>query len=231
MVLDLAAGSGDPALTIASRQTGGKVIALDSSRAGLDLAKTQAQELGFGSTISFVQSDVHAIPLAQRCMDRITCRFGVMFFSNTALAMSEMLRVLKPGGRVALLAWGPFEQPFFNATIGTVLRLLPCAEIPEQARTMFRFASRGSLGHELRAVGFSNVQEALMTLPRIWAGSPEDLWEYQQEVSTLCHPLFAGVPPDLRPRVDAEVASALAPFRNGDVMSVPVKVVIATGKR
>jgi len=231
VVLDLAAGSGDPALTIAERLPAGKVIAVDSSLAGLLFARTQAAHLGLNSRFACLQGDAHAIPLGRERVDCITCRCGIMFFRHPGLALSEMLRVLKPGGRVALLAWGRFEQPFFDATIGLVLRLVPGAEMSPQARVMFRFASPGSLERELRAAGFCNVQEDLVTLPRIWAGSPEELWEYQQQVSTLCHPLFAAIPAALRPRVDAEVASALARFRSGAGLTLPAQLVLATGKR
>src|SRR5215469_7656917 len=110
MVLDLAAGSGEPALSIARRLTAGKVIAIDSSLASLLLAKTHARELGLESKVECLQGDAQAIPIRHDCVDRITCRFGIMFMSNTARAMSEMMRVLKPGGRVALLAWGPLNN-------------------------------------------------------------------------------------------------------------------------
>ena len=96
---------------------------------------------------------------------------------------------------------------------------------------MFRFASHGSLDRELRAAGLRNVQEELLTLPRIWAGSPQDLWVYLQEVSTLCHSLFARIPEDLRAKIDAEVSSELGRFRNGSVLEVPAKVIVASGRR
>ena len=67
-----------------------------SSRAGLLLASTHARRLGLGAKVTFVQADAQAIPLAANCVDRITCRCGIMFFSDTALVMSEVLRVLKP---------------------------------------------------------------------------------------------------------------------------------------
>ena len=93
----MAAGSGDPALPIAERLIGGRVLALDSSRAGLLLANTHARRLGMGLNVKFVQVDAHAIPLKRNCVDRITCRFGIMFFSDTGQVMSEVFRVLKPG--------------------------------------------------------------------------------------------------------------------------------------
>jgi len=231
VVLDLAAGSGDPAFTIAARLTAGSVIALDRSHASIALAEVRAGQLGLESKIRCVQADAQAIPLARCSVNRVTCRCGIMFFPDTRLVLSEVLRVLKPGGRVAFLAWGPFEQPFFDATVGVVLRLAKGAEMPNGAREMFRFAPAGSLGTELNDAGFRNVREELRTLPRIWSGSPEELWAYQQEISTLCHPLFNSIPKDLQPSVDAEVSTALAHFRNGSVLSVPVNVIIAVGER
>jgi ubiquinone/menaquinone biosynthesis C-methylase UbiE len=166
VVLDLAAGSGEPALTIAESLISGRVIALDSSGTGLLLANVHARQLGLGAKIACIQADALAIPLAQSSADRITCRCGIMFFDDTALVMSEVLRVIKPGGRAAFLAWGSFEQPFFDATVTAVLRLVPCAEMPTQARKMFCFASPGSLERVLRTAGFCDVREELLTVPK-----------------------------------------------------------------
>ena len=83
------------------------------------------------------------------------------------MVMSEVRRVLKPTGRVAFLAWGPFEQPFFDATVAAVLRLVRGAQMPPEARVMFRFASSGSLEDVLKAAGFCNVIEHLLTVPRV----------------------------------------------------------------
>lgn len=230
-VLDLAAGSGDPALTIAEHLVRGRVIALDSSRSGLLLASTHARQLALGPKINFVQGDAHAIPLLPSCVDRVTCRCGIMFFNDTGLVMSEVLRVLRPGGCAAFLVWSSFEQPFFDATVGVVLRLINGAQMPAQAREMFRFASRSSLERALKTAGFRNVLEEPLTVPRIWAGSAEELWAYQQEISTLCHPLFDSIPTDSRSNIDAEVAASLSRFRNGNVLTVPVNVIVVAGQR
>jgi ubiquinone/menaquinone biosynthesis C-methylase UbiE len=231
VVLDLAAGSGDPALTIAEHLVRGRVIALDNSRSGLLLASTHARQLALGLKVNFVQGDAHAIPLLPSCVDRVTCRCGLMFFNDTGLVMSEVLRVLRPGGRAAFLVWGSFEQPFFDATVGVVLRLINGAQMPAQAREMFRFASRSSLERALKTAGFRNVLEEPLTVPRIWAGSAEELWAYQQEISTLCHPLFDSIPTDSRSNIDAEVAASLSRFRNGNVLTVPVNVIVVAGQR
>jgi ubiquinone/menaquinone biosynthesis C-methylase UbiE len=231
LVLDLACGSGDPALDIVQQFASVRVIGVDRSSAGLVLARQNAERARVGSRIAFMQGDVQALPVASECVDRITCRFGVMFFQDAERAMREMRRVLKPGGRVALLVWGVFQQPFFEATIGAVLQLVPGAELPEAARLMSRFAAPGSLAAELRKAGFCSIRETEMTLPRIWTGSAEQLWEYQQEVSTPCRPLFEKIPAALRPRIDSQVAARLAQFNNGGRLEVPAQVVLATAAR
>jgi ubiquinone/menaquinone biosynthesis C-methylase UbiE len=229
-VLDVAAGSGDPAVYIAQRLTEGGAVALDSSRSSLLLARRQADEMVLGPKLRFVHADVHQVPFSGSCFDRITCRFGIMFFGDVDTALKEMLRVLKSGGRVALLAWGPFEQPFFDSTFGTILRLVRGASIPEPARVMFRFATPGSIHAALGRTGFRNAQEHHLILPRIWHGSPEQLWKYHQEISTLFHPLIRAIPAAMRPRVDEAVCIGLARFQGGNTITTPAEVVLATAE-
>jgi len=154
-----------------------------------------------------------------------------MFFNDTGLVISEVLRVLRPGGRIAFLVWSSFEQPFFDATVGIILRLVEGAQMPPQALEMFRFAAPGSLERALSTAGFCNIREEALTVPRIWSGTPEQLWAYHQEISTLCHPLFDSIPPDSRPTVDAQVVVALSRFQSGGVLTVPVNVIVVAGQR
>jgi ubiquinone/menaquinone biosynthesis C-methylase UbiE len=230
LVVDVAAGSGDPALSIAHRLREGRVVAIDSSRPGLLLAKYQGEDLGLGSKLRLVQADAHKLPLANSSVDRVTCRCGIMFFTHIDTALTEMRHVLKPGGRAAFLAWGEFEQPFFESTIGVVLRLVPGTGMPEPARAMFRFAAPGSIGDALRHAGFRNIEARHISLPRIWVGSPQDLWQYFQEISTMFHSLIRAIPANMRREVDEAVCIALARFQRGDTITVPAQVVLATAE-
>lgn len=83
LVLDVAAGSGDPAIDIAQRVGGVRVAAVDRSRSGLVTAQQEAQNLGIAARLRFIQADVHNLPFPNSCFDRVTCRFGVMFFDDT----------------------------------------------------------------------------------------------------------------------------------------------------
>ena len=95
---------------------------------------------------------------------------------------------------------------------------------------MFRFAARGSIEDALRRMGFCNIEERQMALPRIWAGSPQDLWQYFQDISTLLHPLIQAIPANMRQEVDEAVRIALARFQSGSAITIPVQVVLVTAE-
>ncbi|HZP16898.1 MAG TPA: methyltransferase domain-containing protein, partial [Terriglobales bacterium] len=215
LVLDVACGSGEPALDILQRFPSSRVIAFDTSAPGLVLASEKCRSAGVSSRVLFAQADVHSLPLRSESIDRTTCRFGVMFFEDIRRALSEVRRVLKARGRVALLAWGPFEQPLFESTMAIVLKSIPGAQLPSFSRMAHRFASPGCLSAELQKAGFQDVSERAMVLPRIWAGSAEELWEFQQEISIQFRPLLGEIPETLKSKIDTEVTARLEHFRSG----------------
>src|ERR1041385_1691174 len=103
-VLDVACGTGAPSLKVARRVgPSGNVVATDLSDEPLKIAAERARERRLNN-IRFERADVHQLPYPDSFFDLITCRFGAMFFKDLPQALSEMKRVLKPGGRVALAA-------------------------------------------------------------------------------------------------------------------------------
>jgi ubiquinone/menaquinone biosynthesis C-methylase UbiE len=86
-VLDLASGTGEPAISLAmSVGTHAQVTALDLSADLLEIAKGRAQERGL-KNFSTQQADAHALPFPDRSFDLATSRFGVMFFRDVSLAL------------------------------------------------------------------------------------------------------------------------------------------------
>jgi SAM-dependent methyltransferase len=164
-ILDLASGTGEPALTMA-RAVGreGHVTATDLGAGMLALAQENAQHDGL-TNLSFQEADAHALPFADESFDRVTCRFGVMYFADVGQALSEIRRVLKSGGLAALAAWGPLEQnPISVSALGPFLRRTSIPPPPPGAPHPFRFASQGSLSQELERAGFKLVEEQLRTI-------------------------------------------------------------------
>ena len=154
-VLDIACGTGEPSITIAHLLEGsGEVLGVDISTGPLALATERAKQHGL-SNVNFQEADVHHLPFADGSFDRITSRLGVMFFADLPRALREMHRVLKPGGRVALLAWGQFAQPYFETTIGTILNILPDIEVSAVGKSMNAFGTADLLAAKMREAEFT----------------------------------------------------------------------------
>jgi hypothetical protein len=136
--------------------------------------------------------------------------------------------VLKPGGRATLLSWGPMQQPYFEITVGTVLRCVPGLALPPSGAAMFKFGGPGALTAALRSAGFAHVQEDLRELPWNWPDAPEELWAYFQEVTIPFKPLFEAVPPERRGEVEAEVLRQFRERYDGKAVNLMAKVVLAS---
>jgi SAM-dependent methyltransferase len=225
-VLDLACGTGEPAISLAALVGSGEVVGVDLSPEPLKIAAERAVQRGLANA-TFQQADAHYLPFPDNSFDRITSRLGVMFFSDLPQAIAEMHRVLQPGGKAVLLVWGPMDQPYFATTIGTVLRLLPGIDLPESGRKMFALGQGGVLTQTLRQAGFSGVEEKLATVPWTWPGTPEEVWEYFQDVAVPFAPLLQSIPAERRAEIDAEVLRSIARYYDGSSIKFTATVNIA----
>jgi len=227
-VLDVACGTGEPAISIATLLNGtGEVLGVDISSSPLEIARRRAEERGL-SNARFEQADAHQLAFGDDSFDRVTSRLGIMFFADLPNALRQMHRVLKPGGSVTLLAWGVMGQPYFSSTIGTLLRAMPGCEIPELARKMFAFGQPGLLAGKLRAAGFSSVDEQFVTVPWTWPGTPQEVWEYFKQVTVPFAPLLKSVPPQRQQEIDAAVINAISQYAEGDEVRFTAKVNITS---
>jgi len=228
-VLDLACGSGEPSISIAALLKGtGRVVGVDFAAAPLEVARERARKRGLENA-EFLQADVHALPFADESFDRVTSRLGVMFFGDLPKALREMRRVLKPGGKVALLGWGAMEQPYFETTIGTVLRMRPELEIPASAQAMFKFGKPGTLAGALSEAGFAEAEDRVRKVRWDWHGSPEEMWDYFRGVTVPFHSLLKRVDGDAA--VNKAVLAELGKRFDGEFVRIEAEMVVATGAR
>ena len=230
-VLDLASGTGEPAITIASRVgPGGQVTALDLSSELLDIAADRARQRSL-TNISFRQADAHRLPFPNHSFDLITSRFGVMFFEDAVGALREALRVLKQGGRACFLVWGPFEQPYWQTMFGVVAEHVGGPALKPGGPDPFKFAQPGSLSAGLRDSGFGEIHEETRNVRWTWPGTAEEVWEQARAVSTPFLPLLGQVPPDEWDELNQRVYGALNQYRQGDSINFGAVVVLASGKK
>jgi SAM-dependent methyltransferase len=118
-VLDVATGSGNAA--IAAARCGCEVVGVDYVPALLERARERARIEGF--EIDFREGDAEALPFPDASFDAVVSVWGVMFAADQDRAAAELLRVLRPGGRLALASWTP--DGFVGEMLKTVSRHVP----------------------------------------------------------------------------------------------------------
>lgn len=226
--LDVACGTGEPAISIATLLAGtGEVVGIDISTEPLKLATERARERGL-TNVRFEQGDVHALPFPDASFDRLTCRLGVMFFSDLEGAAREMRRVLRTGGRATFVAWGALERnPYFTTTGGTVLRMFG-QEAPPEAAQMFRFGAPGSLPAILRAGGFRATEEEFRRIEWTWPGAPEEVWEYFKAATVPFRGVLDAVPPERRAEVDRAVLAEIARYSDGNEVRFGAEIALVS---
>ena len=229
-VLDLASGTGEPALSLA-KAVGpqGRVVATDLVPEMLEFAKENAAAQRI-SNIDFRLADAEQLPFPDREFDRVTCRFGIMFFPDIAKAMSEIRRVLKPGGRVCFAVFGSFdENPMFQVSLGPFLKRVKMPPPPPDAPHIFRFADEIKLANAISSAGFREVSTRKERVTFSWPGPAEESWEATRELAAPFKKLIAAIPPDKSEEVIGEVLDGLRRFQVGDSINLPVTVNIAAG--
>ncbi|HWP07025.1 MAG TPA: bifunctional demethylmenaquinone methyltransferase/2-methoxy-6-polyprenyl-1,4-benzoquinol methylase UbiE [Polyangiaceae bacterium] len=102
-VLDLATGTGDLALLVASAEPTARVVGLDPSEKMLEIARQKVEKAGLLARIDLVQGDAETLPFADASFDGVCIAFGIRNVPDRDRALREMARVVRPGGHVAIL--------------------------------------------------------------------------------------------------------------------------------
>jgi demethylmenaquinone methyltransferase/2-methoxy-6-polyprenyl-1,4-benzoquinol methylase len=161
-VLDACCGTGD--LAVAAEREGGVVTGLDFSSAMLERARRKSE------TIAWVEGDVLALPFADGVFDAATVGFGVRNVADLDAALAELRRVLRRGGRLAILEitqprgmLRPFFSLWFERIVPLLGKVLPggraYAYLPASVR---RFPGAEELASRLERDGFERVTFRLL---------------------------------------------------------------------
>jgi ubiquinone/menaquinone biosynthesis C-methylase UbiE len=174
--LDVAAGSG--ALSIPAAKAGAKVLATDQSPVMLNLLDQRARKEGLG--IDMRVMDGHALELEDGSFDMAGSQFGVMLFPDMPKGIREMARVVKPGGRVLMIAYGnPHEIEFFGFFVGAIQSVRPDFTGPpmDPPPLPFQLQHPERMRDELAAAGLKDITvETITESTEFRCG--KDLWEW-----------------------------------------------------
>lgn len=127
-ILDVATGTGDVALMIAAKYPGTTVTGIDIATAMLAIADRKRLKKPYAERVSFAPGDSENLEFANNSFDAVTVAFGVRNFEDLQKGLSEMYRVVRPGGKAVILEFTkprifPFKQ-LFNAYFKHLLPLI-----------------------------------------------------------------------------------------------------------
>ena len=158
-VLDVACGAGYPALAAAVRVApDGHVTAVDLSAEMIAVASREASARGLRNVL-FRQMETEHLDFSDASFDAVTNVYGLMFSADLTAALAEARRVLKPGGRLAIVVWDEYDKsPFFHVATNVARQFLGLAIPDASVPGPFRFALTGALEAAVRGAGFTNCR-------------------------------------------------------------------------
>lgn len=172
-VLDVAIGTGDFAIEILRQGKAEIVKGIDLSGQMMLIGERKVRKLGFQDKVSFIEASALEMPFEEASFDAVTCAYGVRNFSDLEKGLSEMFRVLRPGGQLLILEFSypsnriirPLYDFFFSNVMPAIGRMV--SKDPT-AYTYFKnsvksFIWGDEMARKITAAGFRDVTFKTLT--------------------------------------------------------------------
>ena len=224
-VLDLAAGSGDPSVTIAAHLAGnGSVTAYDMTYDMLAMARGRVDKLALAN-VRIVSGDMAALPFADASFDATTCRNGLMFPHDKLACVAEARRVLRPGARGAWLVWSTIEDnPSFLTVVDGLRRYFKEEFEPRMIR--HSLGEAGALSTLLTQAGFRDVTEQRFAYERTVPAGDD---YFRRAAARTIPQRVASLSETDWQSLLAAIEESSAALRDGDNFRIPIVARLAAG--
>jgi ubiquinone/menaquinone biosynthesis C-methylase UbiE len=224
-VLDLACGTGLVTLN-AARSVGpsGPVLGTDISGQMIEIARQRALEQQL-SNVDFQRMDAETLDLPRATFDVVLCALGLMYVPDQQHALREWLRVLKPGGRVAIAVWGKRV----NCGWSPVFPIVDAEVETEVCPLFFSLGEPDALAQLCSDAGFESIEQRRIATVLSYVDADE-----------ACDAAFVGGPVALawsrfdaetRARARARYKHAIEPWRRSQSYRIPGEFVIVAGRK
>jgi len=230
-VLDVAAGAGGQTLTAAKRVgPTGSVVATDISSNLIALAAENARKAGLTNVETRVMDGEH-LELEEGAFDAVISRLGLIYFPDQQKALTGMHRVLKPGGRLAVIVFSTAEKnKFFSIPISIVRRRaqLP-SPLPGQPGP-FSLGGPGVVEEAYQKAGFRDVQMRVVSAP-LYMSSTAEYVRFARESFGALHQMLAGLNEVEREEAWQEIEQELRKFEGPNGFEGPCELIVAAGTK
>jgi SAM-dependent methyltransferase len=213
--LDIAAGTGEPGLTIAELAPRGHIVLTDLATQMLDVATRRAAARGI-TNFETRACSADDLPFGDATFDSISVRFGYMFLPDFAKATAEFARVLRPGGRLCSSVWvEPEENPWTTIAMQAIATEAVLAPPDPDGPNMYRCAAPGYVSALYEAAGLRDVAEWDVRVELV-TRSPTQYWEMISEHVSLAAAALQQVDERARARIAKAVVAQVSRYEADD---------------
>lgn len=217
-ILDVACGTG--VLARAAAERGAQVVGLDINDGMLAVARQKAPD------INWQQGNAEDMPFGDDRFDAVVSQFGLMFFEDRPSAISEMIRVLRPGGRMSIAVWDSLDNtPGYAAMVDLLQRLFGEA-YANGLRAPYNLGDTSVVAQIMAVAGVEDYE--IKTQPGTVRFPSLDGWLYTDIKGWV---LADMIDDEQFALLQREASTALAEFVNGDgtvAFSAPAHIITAT---
>jgi len=227
-VLDIASGTGEPALTLARIHSDITIEGVDAAEGMINVAQAKVEKEDL-KNISFSTMPAEKLAYPDDTFDHIICRFGVMLFENPLAGLKEMHRVLKPGGTFVIAVWGAGEKmPTMNWSHEVFKGKVPADDMPPLS-IVTSLGAPGVVDELLNRAGFTEFSVDRKEFNYDFA-SFDDYWNLI-ETSDILKRQFDMLPEAEHDNVKSEIAALAGDYITGSGLKVPHEYVLVYGKK
>ncbi|MGH7769323.1 MAG: class I SAM-dependent methyltransferase, partial [Candidatus Binatia bacterium] len=206
----------------------GHVVANDIAATMLHYVRENARAAGL-TNVTTLAGAAEDLDVAAESFDAVICRLGLMLFVDPAKALATMRRVVRPGGKVAVMVFTtPVANPFMAQPMQILLRhagKMPA--VPGQPG-IFALGAPGVIERLLADSGFAGIEQRAFSLPLRMSSATQAL-AMMQEAFGAYRAVVSDSPESVRVAAWAEVGARLKTFETATGFVAPAEVLVAAG--